>query len=144
MLNNHPKLKNFLIWLLCVALFFPVYLVLNALLFGVPAEYRLPEPEEIVQIEVWNSDAEKAQIETELFTKERDLTMVCNLLDALCDYHLVYMGVEDVPYFTAKMTLTDGSEYAINVGSESVSFNGTFKGLRNKDAAEILTKQLLG
>ena len=50
MLDNHPKLKNFLIWLLCVALFFPVYLVLNALLFGVPAEYRLPEPEEIVRI----------------------------------------------------------------------------------------------
>ena len=144
MLKNSSKLKNFLIWLLCVALFFPVYLVLNALLFGVPAEYRLPEPEEIAQIEVWNSDAEKARIETEIFTEDRDLTMVCNLLDALCDYHLVYMGVEDVPRFTAKMTLTDGSEYTVTVGGESVNFNGTFKGLRNKDAAEILTRQLLG
>ena len=144
MLNNHPKLKKFLIWLLCVALCFPVYLVLNALLFGVPAEYRLPEPEEIVQIEAWNSDSEKARIETEIFTEDRDLTMICNLLDALCDYHLVYMGVEDVPRFTAKMTLTDGSEYTVTVGSESVNFNGTFKGLRNKDAAEILTEELLG
>jgi hypothetical protein len=127
-----------------VALVFPVYLVLNALLFGVPAEYRLPELEEIAQIEVWNSDSEKTRIETEIFTEDRDLTMVCNLLDALCDYDLIYMGVEDVPRFTAKMTLTDGSEYTITLGGESVNFNGTFKGLRNQDAAKILTEQLLG
>ena len=144
MLKNHPKIKGFLIWLLCVAIGFPIYMLVNAALFGVDAGYRLPEPEEIVQIEVWNSDSEKARIETEIFTEDRDLTMVCNLLDALCDYHLVYMGVEDVPRFTAKMTLTEGSEYTVTVGSESVNFNGTFKGLRNKDAAEILTEQLLG
>ena len=144
MLKNHPKIKGFLIWLLCIAIGFPIYMMINAALFGVDAQYRLPEPEEIAQIEVWNSDAEKARIETEIFTEDRDLTMVCNLLDALCDYHLVYMGVEDVPRFTAKMTLTDGSEYTVTVGSESVNFNGTFKGLRNKDAAEILTEQLLG
>ena len=144
MLKNHPKIKGFLIWLLCVAIGFPIYMLINTALFGVDAQYRLPEPEEIVQIEVWNSDAEKARIETEIFTEDRDLTMICNLLDALCDYHLVYMGVEDVPRFTAEMTLTDGSEYTVTVGSESVNFNGTFKGLRNKDAAEILTRQLLG
>ena len=144
MLKNHPKIKGFLIWLLCIAIGFPIYMMINAALFGVDAQYRLPEPEEIAQIEVWNSDAEKARIETEIFTEDRDLTMVCNLLDALCDYYLVYMGVEDVPRFTAKMTLTDGSEYTVTVGSESVNFNGTFKGLRNKDAAEILTEQLLG
>ena len=144
MLKNHPKIKGFLIWLLCIAIGFPIYMMINAALFGVDAQYRLPEPEEIAQIEVWNSDAEKARIETEIFTEDRDLTMVCNLLDALCDYQLVYMGVEDVPRFTAKMTLTGGSEYTVTVGSESVNFNGTFKGLRNKDAAEILTEQLLG
>ena len=144
MLKNHPKIKGFLIWLLCIAIGFPIYMMINAALFGVDAQYRLPEPEEIAQIEVWNSDAEKARIETEIFTEDRDLTMICNLLDALCDYYLVYMGVEDVPRFTAKMTLTDGSEYTVTVGSESVNFNGTFKGLRNKDAAEILTEQLLG
>ena len=143
MLKNHPKVKNFLIWLLCVAVGFPIYLLVDAALFGVDAQYRLPEPAEIIQIEVWNSDSEKARIETEIFTEDRDLTMVCNLLDALCDYDLVYMGVEDVPRFTAKMTLTDGSEYTVTVGGESVNFNGTFKGLRNQDAAKILTEQLL-
>ena len=144
MLKNHPKARNFLIWLLCMAISFPIYLLADGLLFGVDAGNKLPDTEEIVRIEVWSSDFEKVRIETETFTDVRDISMIRNLLDALCDYNLVYMGVEDIPRLTVKMFLANGVEYIVVVGNESVNFNGTFKGLRNKDAAEILTQQLLG
>ena len=144
MLKNRPKARNFLIWLLCMAISLPIYLLADGLLFGVDAGNKLPAPEEIGRIEVWSSDSEKARIETETFTDVRDISMTLDLLDALCDYNLVYMGVEDIPRLTVKMFLNDGVEYTVVVGNESVNFNGTFKGLRNKDAAEILTQQLLG
>ena len=144
MLKNHPKARNFLIWLLCMAISFPIYLLADGLLFGVDAGNKLPDPEEIVRIEVWSSDSEKARIETEKFTEVQDISMTRNLLDALCDYNLFYMGVEDIPRLTVEMFLADGGEYTVVVGDESVNFNGTFKALRNKEAAQILTEQLLG
>lgn len=144
MLKKHPKVKNFLIWLLCMAICFPIYLFADGLLFGFDAGNKLPGPEEIVWMEVWSSDFEKARIETETFEGFRDISMTRNLLDALCDYNLFYMGVEDIPRLSVKMVLTGGGEYTVVVGNESVNFNGTFRGLRNTDAAQILTQQLLG
>ena len=144
MLKNHPKARNFLIWLLCMAISVPIYLLADGVLFGVDAGNKLPDTEKIVRIEVWSSDFEKVRIETETFTDVRDISMIRNLLDALCDYNLVYMGVEDIPRLTVKMFLANGVEYIVVVGNESVNFDGTFKGLRNKDAAQILTEQLLG
>jgi len=124
-------------------IFFVLYSLLSVWMWGIDAGKRLPDWETVVQAEVWSSDAGQARIESRTLTRPQDITSACALLALYCDYHLIYMGVEDVPRLTVVMTLEDGSAYTVAVGNESVNFNGTFKGLRNKDAAKILTDVLL-
>ena len=127
------------------ALLFMIYTLIDGICFGFEAGWRIPEHEDIVQIEMWNSDHEKGSIEREICTEPHSLEMACALVSLTCDYKLIPpMNPEDIPRFTMVMTLEDGREYTLRVGDTTVAFNGTYKVLRDIDAAKILTQQLLG
>ena len=144
MLKQHPKWKRFLVLVLDIVIFVPVYLFLNAVIFGVDAGDRLPPLEDIVQVEIWSSDAQKARLESRTFGKSVDIAVARAMLAEECDYGVFQpLNAEDIPRLTVRMTLTDASEYTVVVGNTTVSFNGTFRTLRDDDAAQVLTRELL-
>lgn len=139
------KMKKALRMILMICVNCVLLVLLNGALLGVDANYRLPEPEEIARVEVYSSDAERVRIDSATATHESDIKVTWALLSLCCDYKVLPpLNPEDIPRFTAVMTLTDGSEYKVVVGNTTVAFNGTYKNLRKEDAAEVLTNELLG
>ena len=141
MLKNHPKLQKFLIWLLVVVISYPVYLFLKGQMYGFSPENYLPAKEEIVQAEVWASDAEKVY-PSKLYPTNREAYEPWLFVRGFCYYRLWPNVAEDIPRVTVLFTLEDGSLYKVVVGDKTVSFNGTFRKLCPENAAEVLTEAL--
>ena len=145
MLKNHPKIKGFLRWFVRFTVGFFVYLLVYGAIFGIDAGWRIPDHEKIVQIEMWSSDSEKACIEKRTYTEPHNIEVACALVSLTCDYKVMPpLNLEDIPRFTMVMTLDNGRECEVCVGNTTVAFNGTYKVLRDTDAAKILTEQFLG
>ena len=137
------KLKKFGKFLLRHAVRFAIFVVilqfLNGLSFGFEAVRKLPDYDAVVQVEVIPSDPALAPV---TYTTEKSVVLPLAGLAGYCDYTPWHKEETSPGRLTFLITTEDSEVFTVTVGDKTISFNGSVRGLRHENAAQMLTDLL--
>jgi len=101
---------------------------------GVNPNDSIPASDSIVRIEAVSADPE---IDPAIFEETADIDWVRNNVVIYSRHKLLNLGAEDTVELTFTFTLTDGSQFVMLFGDETVSINGEVKALKNEPGKSL-------
>ena len=120
---------------------FVVFLHLfNGFSFGFETARKLPDYDSVVQVEVIPADPALAPV---TYTTEKSVVLPLAGLAGYCDYTLWHKEETSPGRLTFLITTEDSEVFTVIVGDKTISFNGSVRGLRHENAAQMLTNLLL-
>lgn len=105
-----------------------IIIVGGTLMQGVNPNDSIPGSDSIVRIEAVSADSE---LEPAVFEVPADIDWIRNNVVIYSRHKLISLTAEDTVELTVTFTLTDGSQFVMLFGNETVSINGEVKALQN-------------